>query len=364
MWWNDRDTISFANRDVRKITEVADTFITESPDPFFLTVAYPDAHLPFLRQQCGIPEIPYEADDVAVLPQVGIDTQRLRQHAADYYNCMSRLDTAVGFLLDRLNQSGKSSKTLVIFTTDHGAQFSRGKTCCYEGGLRVPYIVRVPGVTKSGAARSELVSHVDILPSITDFLGLETPKVAGRSQLALWEGGTVAWRDYVCAEWTGANPPVYFPQRSIRSERYKLIVNYLSDRPNPSAIGYSGPNQLWEPGATVEEILACDDRVRNAYARYLDPPPEELFDLEKDPWEYDNLIDDVTLNDVKTDLRSKLAEWQSETDDRIADPEILNRLTQEHDTISASQYGESAWGSRDFEWNYADYLFGHNEAGK
>ena len=182
--------------------------------------------------------------------------------------------------------------------------------------------------------------------------------------MALWEGGTVAWRDYVCAEWTGANPPVYFPQRSIRSERYKLIVNYLSDRPNPSAIGYSGPNQLWEPGATVEEILACDDRVRNAYARYLDPPPEELFDLEKDPWEYDNLIDDVTLNDVKTDLRSKLAEWQSETDDRIADPEILNRLTQEHDTISASQYGESAWGSRDFEWNYADYLFGHNEAGK
>ena len=363
MWWNDKEFISFQNRDVHKMAEVADAFITQSPDPFFLTVAYPDAHLPLLRQQCGVPEVPYEADDVTVLPQVGVDSPRLRQYAADYYNCMSRLDTAVGLLLDRLEAAGKSQDTLVIFTTDHGAQFSRGKTCCYEGGLRVPHIVRYPGVAKAGTVRNELVSHVDILPSLTDALGIATPDCAGHSQGPLWKGEQTAWRDHVCAEWTGANPPCYFPQRSIRTSRYKLIVNYLSDRESPSARCYSGPNQLWEPGATEEEIANSDERTRAAYTRYLNPPKEELYAVQEDPWEYVNLIEDDSIADVREELRAKLAEWQTETDDRIVDPEVLDRLTREHDEISKAHYAESAWGSgRDFEWNYAAYLYDTKEA--
>jgi N-sulfoglucosamine sulfohydrolase len=359
MWWNDPQFISFSNRDVRKMAQVADAFITESADPFFLTVAYPDAHLPLLRQQCGIPEVPYEAGDVTVLPQVEVDSPRLRQHTADYYNCMSRLDTAVGLLLDALDRSGKAEDTLVIFTTDHGAQFSRGKACCYEGGLRVPHIVRWPGVSATGTVREELVSHVDILPSITDALGLPTPKGAGRSQVPLWKGETTShWRTHVCAEWTGANPPCYYPQRSIRSARYKLIVNYLADRSNPNAMLYSGPGQLWEPGATVEEIAASADHVQSAYATFLNPPKEELYDLDADPWEFDNRINDTALARVLGELRSELAVWQKQTDDRIVDPPVLARLTAEHDALSASHYAESAWGSsRDFEWTYADYLY-------
>ena len=124
MWWNDKDYISFGNRDVRKMAEIADTFITESSAPFFLTVAYPDAHLPFLRQQVGIPEVPYEADDVTVPLQVGIDSPRLRQHAADYYNCMSRLDTAVGLLLGKLDDAGKTDDTVDPFVI--GAHNVRG----------------------------------------------------------------------------------------------------------------------------------------------------------------------------------------------------------------------------------------------
>jgi N-sulfoglucosamine sulfohydrolase len=359
MWWNDKDYISFQNRDVHRMAEEADAFLNASSDPFLLTVAYPDAHLPLLRQQCGIPETPYEADDVSVLPQVGIDSQRLREHSADYYNCMSRLDTAVGLLLERLEQSGKADDTLVIFTTDHGAQFSRGKTCCYEGGIKIPHIVRWPGHTASGETRTELISHVDILPTITDILGFETPPGAGRSYRQLLLGEEVVWRDYVCAEWISANPPCYFPQRSIRNDRYKLVVNYLSDRPSPSAEGYSGPDRLWPPGATEEEIAASDDRIKAAYATYLNPPSEELYDLANDPWEFDNKADDPNLASIRDDLRAQLARWQSETDDRVVDQAVLTRQTEENDRISAGFYGESAWGSsRDYEWHYSEYLHG------
>lgn len=364
MWWNDRDFISFANRDVRRIAEVADTFITETSQPFFLTVAYPDAHLPLLRQQCGIPEIPYEADGVTVLPQVGIDTQRLRQHAADYYNCMSRLDTGVGLLLEKLGNSGKADDTLVIFTTDHGAQFSRGKTCCYEGGIKIPHIVRRPGLSTAGSVREELVSHIDILPSVTDILDLDSPVGPGRSYVPLLKEEAVEWRDHLCAEWTSAGPLTYFPQRSIRSDRYKLIVNCIHDRPSPSATGYSGPGARWEPGATIDEIAACGERVRTAYATYLNPPQEELYDLSTDPWEFDNRIDDPELDAVKNELRAKLSDWQTDTDDRITDESLLDRLTEEHDAICTAHYQESAWGaSREYEWEYAGYLHGRVKTG-
>lgn len=87
-WWNDRNYISFAHRDMQKATTMADGFINASDTPFFLMVNYPDAHLPFLHQECGLPETPYTADAVETLPFIGIDTPRLRQHTADYYNCM------------------------------------------------------------------------------------------------------------------------------------------------------------------------------------------------------------------------------------------------------------------------------------
>ena len=165
------------------------------------------------------------------MPQIGIDTPRIRQHTADYYNCISRLDTGVGLALAAVDRSGKAEDTLVIFTTDHGAQFSRGKMCIYEGGLRVPLIVRHPG-GDSGEVRDDLTSHVDILPTIAEATGVEAPSGAGRSILRLIVGsdaGNAGSHDFQFAEWCSASPVDYFPQRSVRDHRYKLIVNFLGD---------------------------------------------------------------------------------------------------------------------------------------
>ena len=206
MWWNDRDYISFPNRDVVKMAAVADRFINEDNAPFFLTVNYPDCHLPFHRQQFGVPETPLDADDVTPLPQIGIDTPRLRQHTADYYNCVSRLDTAIGHLFDALQRSGKSEDTLVLFTTDHGHQFSRGKTCCYEGGVKVPSLLKWPGQVKEG--------------QVSDAVGLDTPPgVAGRSYLPLARGERTDHHETLFTEWCSGSPTSYFPQRTVSDGR-------------------------------------------------------------------------------------------------------------------------------------------------
>ena len=241
--WNPKEFISFANRDVRKMAEVAGEFMKPSDEPFFLQISFPDAHLPFHRQQFGVPEHPQEGKDVETLPFVGIDTPRLREETADYYNCMSRLDTGIGLVLEQLSALGKTENTLVIFTTDHGAQFSRGKTSIYEGGLRIPLIVRCPGIGLEGHTRDELVSQIDILPTVTDILGIACPAVAGASFASLLKGEKIDWRTHLYAEWGSGGVVTYFPQRCVRDGRYKLIANLLQDRPSPSALGYSDRNQ-------------------------------------------------------------------------------------------------------------------------
>jgi N-sulfoglucosamine sulfohydrolase len=358
-WWNDRDYISFANRDVDQIAERASGFMHASDTPFFLMVNYPDAHLPFHRQQFGVPETPYEADEVVPPPFVGIETPRLRAHTADYYNCISRLDSGVGLLLEALQRAGKAEETLVIFTTDHGPQLSRGKTSIYEAGLRVPYIMRWPGRVKKGLVRDELLSHVDILPTIMEAAGLTCPEiVAGQSVLPLIRGASPAWREYLFAEWGSGGPTIYFPQRSVRDGRYKLIVNLLQDRASPSR-GYSGPGQQWTPGATLEEIAGADEPIRRAYDLYAHPPAEELYDLENDPWEFDNLAGRPECRAVQQRLRDRLQSWQIETHDALIDPACLERLTKEHDAIVEAYYQDGPWGaSRDYEWGYRDYLYG------
>jgi N-sulfoglucosamine sulfohydrolase len=357
-WWNDRDYISFENRDVHQIAERAAGFMNEEDKPFFLMVNYPDAHLPFHRQQFGLPETPYEADDVAPPPFVGIDTPRLRAHTADYYNCMSRLDTGVGLLLDALHRAGKAEDTLVIFTTDHGAQLSRGKTSIYEAGLRVPYILRWPGRVQAGLVRDELLSHIDILPTIMEATGLTCPKTApGQSVLPIARGDAPPWRTYLFAEWGSGGPTIYFPQRSVRDRQYKLIINLLQDRASPSS-GYSGPDQHWVPGATLEEISGADASIQQAYARYANPPVEELYDLENDPWEFNNLADRPEFEAIQDRLKARLQAWQVETHDAIQDPACLARLTAEHDRIVETYYQEGPWGtSRDYKWTYSDYLY-------
>jgi arylsulfatase A-like enzyme len=136
---------NFARNDLADYARHAESFFQADDRPFFLHINYPEAHDPFLTQVDGLPEHPLTAADVRSLPHFGIDPPELRQLVADYYNCISRLDSLIGDLLAALDRSGKADKTLVIFLSDHGIDLLRGKRTCYEGGTRVPLIVHWPG---------------------------------------------------------------------------------------------------------------------------------------------------------------------------------------------------------------------------
>ncbi|MBX3179734.1 MAG: sulfatase [Candidatus Hydrogenedentes bacterium] len=344
---------SFSSRDVRQVAEGAAEFFRAGQGPFLLMVNFADAHLPYLRESHGLPENPISGDAVAMLPWVGLETPALRDAQADYYNCLSRLDTGIGLLLQALASAGRDSDTLVIYLGDHGAQFPRGKLASYDSALRVPLLIRWPGVSKSGLTRDELTSSLDIAATILDAAGIDssTP-LAGRSLRPLLRGELYPWREYLVTEYHGHYPPLYFPQRTIRDARYKLIGNLLRDRPNPIAHAFT---QLDPPTqrtyATPAIIGAAPEPVREAYATWLDAPPIELYDLANDPHEWNNRAGDPALAPVKARLLDALAAWQKETADPLADPAILEQLTREHDAVP-TPYTRNP----DHEWRYPEYL--------
>ncbi len=357
-WWRDPERLSFKHRDVKTTAEVAGRFLREGAEPFFLMVNYADAHLPWLRQEFGLPERPFEPDDVRVPPGVGIDTPRLRAQAADYYNCLSRLDTGIGMLLNELERAGRLDDTLVIYLADHGPQFSRGKAAAYELAVKVPFIVRWPGAAPQGMLGERLVSSIDILPTILDAVGLEAPEpTPGLSLRPLVFGTDANWRTHLFCEWNTSHPhplpSLLYPQRTVRDGRYKLVRTLLPDRDNPVEAYYTG-QVLVKTGASQAEIDAAPESIRGAYAAWRRPSEVELYDLRDDPHEWHDLAASPEHAALRGRLEGVLAAWCRNSGDPLWQPQKLARLVAED---QAAQQLEGGHKKPPFRWEYVDYLY-------
>jgi N-sulfoglucosamine sulfohydrolase len=280
---------------------------------------------------------------------------------ADYYNCISRLDSLIGDLLDVLDRAGKSDNTLIIYIGDHGADMLRGKRTCYEGGLLIPLIIRWPEYAKP-QVRRELVSTVDLLPTVLAAAGIEPlAGLPGEALQPLLAGESVPWREYLFSEYhTHATTANYHPQRAVRNDRFKLIENLLPDEVNPD---YSDTIRKLErdagergekgfKGAIERAIVGAAPNVRAAYALMERPPRYELYDLQSDPYEFRNLADNPAHAATLGELQLALNSWRRQTGDPLLDSENLRRLTAE---IQAAPGKRSA---RQAGWNYPQYFFG------
>lgn len=325
-------------------------FIEVDEGPFFLSVNYPDAHRPFLRQVDGLPREPLGPEQVRTPAYMGVDTPETRTQAADYYNSIERLDALVGELLRELDESGRAERTLVIYLGDHGADLLRGKRTSYEGGVRVPLIIRWPGHAEVGAVRRELVSLVDLLPTLLEAAGVEAPDgLFGRSLIDLLEAQPEKWRRYLFTEFHVHSNHNYYPQRTVRDERFKLIRNLMPDEVNPGAD--FTVDRFFGGDAFRGALMAEAAEVRAAYERMRRPPEFELYDLEADPYEFKNLAGNEAHGADLTRLQEALETWRRETDDPFLDAVNVRRLKAEVD--ASFKDGEYV---RPESWEYVNYL--------
>lgn len=322
---------NFAKKNLSDYAAKASEFMSSSDRPFFLTVNLPDAHWPLQNQIGNRPAKILGAEDVGPLPYIGFDNKRLRGHLAGFYNCMSRLDECVGEILHGLEAARKSANTLVIYLGDHGAQFARGKVFVTEGGLRVPLIVRWPNHVRAGAVSNQLVSTIDLLPTLAGVACADVPPgLPGKNLIDVLVGEETSLREYLYGERNSDSADLHFPQRAVRDSRYKVIETLLPDRRDPGAhkcLINGASNFRGSP--TYEELRNAPPSTRTAYDTWLEPPQFQLYDLRSDPHEFVNLADVPEMKPVLDRLVRQLRKWQLETLDPLRNPGNLKRLTQE-----------------------------------
>jgi len=341
---------NFDRKEQDRYASEAEKFINAGDAPFFLSVNYPDAHRPFTTQVDGLPKNPLTGDDVEAIAHFGITNQELRQQTADYYNCIMRLDTLIGDLLKVLEDSGKADNTLVFYLGDHGVDMLRGKRTSYEGGTRIPLIARWPGRAQSGVISEELVSLVDLMPTVIEATEAKpVANLAGRSLMPLLEGESTQWRPYLFTEFHIHSAHNYYPQRTVQDERYKLIVNLMPGEINP---GYQFTNNRFFD-SLMDTIGAAPKNIRDAYYRMGRPPQYELYDLKTDPHEFDNLAESSKHSKILKRLSSQLQTWREETNDPMLNPENVRRLKAEVDACFVDGQPDKS----KLELTYPDYFF-------
>ena len=242
-----------------------------------------------------------DADEVDVPPYLP-DGPGVREDLAAMRGMVYELDDAVGTVLDALDSAGLTEETLVLFTTEHGIAFPRAKGTLYDPGIEAFLFARYPPLVDGGTVYEELVSNVDVMPTVMDLATGETPAdVDGYSLVPLFDDDrTYSPRDHVFAEITWHD--MYAPMRAVRTERFKYIRSFWR---NPRVFL---PNDVYASRAGQE--------VRGRYAR-PSRVYEELYDLEADPQEQENLADDDGYAQVCEKLSSTLATWMRDTDDPL-----------------------------------------------
>lgn len=352
-------------RNAVQMAENAREFITDSDDerPFFLYFGTTDPHRGGGKDQTssselkpdlfgnrpnhgshpGVDEVFFEPEDVPI-PAFLSDTQETREELAQYYQSCARIDQGVGRLVEILKEAGLYEKTLFVFTSDHGMAFSGGKTTVYEGGLRVPFVVRNPYEPDRGVKSEALISHIDITPSLLDFAGGLDPQTNGPRDLVdadqYWRergenlkenrSGGHEFRSYHGKSWipilgkadaehwdtifashTFHEIQMYYPMRVVRDKKFKLIWNIAHGLPYPFA------SDLWAASSWQAQYRKGMDAPygQKTVGEYIHRPAFELYDIENDPHETTNLADSAAYTDVLERYQQKLKQFQKRMDD-------------------------------------------------
>ncbi|UKA49385.1 sulfatase [Arthrobacter sp. FW305-123] len=278
-----------------------------SDRPFYLQVGFTEPHrVPSERDRPGVMGFLAEGvnPDVSrghTVPGHLVDTDGAREEIAELQGAVKHMDEGVGSILAELDSLGLRDQTLVLFTTDHGLALPRAKCTLYDAGLGVALMLRHPGnAAWSGRRVTDIVSHVDVLPTLLELAGLPLPEgLAGASLRPAVEAGE-APRSHCFSQLSYHT--YYDPKRSVRTSTHKLIVNFSNA---PRAMD---PTQSW-----IHRSLPADLGGPTIGTS----PALELYDLRVDPEELDNIAGHPEQSEILRDLSATLFDWMRECGDPL-----------------------------------------------
>lgn len=293
-----------------------------TPDgkPFFAQVQISNPHRQFKGANKD-PSRPAQLDLPAYYP----DHPLARKDYADYLADVERFDQKVGAVLDRLAQDGLADNTIVMVFGDHGAPHVRDKQWLYDGGIHIPLIVRDPTGKlvpegRAGTVDHRMISHIDISATSLALAGIALPEAM--------QGRDISQPGYPGREAVFAAKDrldgVVDRVRSVQVGDMKLIRNF--DPGTPYMLGpekESAYKLRQYPVHTLMKVMHERGLLTPEQDQFLtDSRPEyELYDLARDPNEFDNLADDPQYADALEDLKHRLEAWIEQTGDQGGEPD-------------------------------------------
>ena len=224
---------------------------------------------------------------------------KYQRYIKDYLRCVASVDDNVGRLLDYLDREGLSDNTIVIYTSDQG--FFLGdhgwydKRFMYEESLRMPFVIRYPEGVNPESVNRDIILNVDFAPTFLDYAGVDVPdQFQGRSFRPLLNGQLPSdWQTSMYYRyWMHLSHHHVYAHYGLRTRRHKLIYYYA--------------DALGQPGA-IDEPKA---------------PEWELFDLDQDPFELNNVYNDPAYADTARELKDELHRRQADVGDEPCVDEI------------------------------------------
>lgn len=283
--------------------------------PFFAQLSYSNPHRALDAERRFVPD-----PEAITVPDRYPDVPSVRADLSEYYGEIQELDSYVGLIWDELKRRSLMDNTLILFIGDNGGALLRGKGFLYEPGLNVPFLVYWKNhLANPGGVSDAMLSGIDILPTLLEVTGIEPPsEIEGISFLPLLTGTSEKTRDYVFAERGGhgtALPPNnegFDIIRCVISEDYKLIYNGL-----PMLSKVTPALDCWKPETVGGKMIRDLERRLKAgglseqYAGYFKTPRPtfELYDLENDPLELNNLYNWKKPHPEQKKLQMKLHLW-------------------------------------------------------
>lgn len=291
--------------------------------PFFSVFNFTVTHegkykMPARQYERIVKDVPKErrVDPATVTPPPYYpDTAVTRKDWARQYDIASQLDVEAGLILKQLEEDGLSTNTIIFLFSDHGVGLPRSKRWLYDSGLHVPLVVKWDGVTRPGSRNEELVSLMDLAPTVLSVVGVKIP--------AYMQGRVFVGPDkkpepkYLFATRDRIDEVVDM-SRSVRDRQYKYIRNFKPDLPRAQPSAYADGNPTLREMRRMHE----DGTLTGPATLMFEPKPvEELYDTVADPHEITNLARLPEHKGRLEAMEKTLTEWQSAIGDKGFKPE-------------------------------------------
>lgn len=290
-----------------KIAKKAGEFLENysKDEPFYLNINFEKAHR--IRDGFDIEDKSKIKNQENINPPDYLPNKKpVREEIAEMEGSIQETDEAFGQIWEKLEETENLENTLIILTTDHGIPFPRAKGTLYDPGVEIFLVLYWPDEIEGGEVYEELVSNVDILPTILEAIGIEIPDyVEGKSLLPLLKDREYTERKYVFTQKTFHE--YYDPIRAIRSRRHKLIQKFEKTPP------YEIPTDV-QRGKVYNEISKD----------YLEKPDKkiELYQLIEGPTEKNNIAEQNNVTKIKKKLSKELYQWMQKTNDPLLEGPI------------------------------------------